>query len=111
MRRPAASVISVLSDFVAKGRQAVHHFSSAPSKIPYGGFPPVRLQTGSPAATFARTTSRYGSQSLAGPGRATDKQAAPVRMPPVPSGAAAALGSLKIDRPSKGEGYSRPGQG
>jgi len=55
MGRPAASVVSVLSDFVAKGRQAVHHVSSPPSKIPYGGFSPVRLQTGSPAATFART--------------------------------------------------------
>ena len=27
--------------------------SSSPSKIPYGGFSPVRLQTGIPAATFA----------------------------------------------------------
>ena len=47
MRRPAASGVSVLSDFVANGRQTVHPVSSSPSKIPYGGFSPVRLQTGS----------------------------------------------------------------
>jgi hypothetical protein len=55
MSRPAASVVSSLSGFVANGRQAVHHVSSPPSKIPYGGFSPVRLQIGSPAATFAHT--------------------------------------------------------
>ena len=53
MGRPAASVVSALSGFVANGRQAVHHVSSPPSKIPYGGFSPVRLQIGSLAATFA----------------------------------------------------------
>ena len=53
MGRPAASGVSVLSDFVANGRQAIHHVSSPPSKIPYGGFSPVRLQTGPPDATFA----------------------------------------------------------
>jgi hypothetical protein len=54
MGRPAASVVSALSGFVANGRQAVHHVSSPPSKIPYGGFSPVRLQTGCLTATFAR---------------------------------------------------------
>ena len=53
MGRPTASVVSALSGFVANGRQAVHHVSSPPSKIQYGGFSPVRLQTGSLAATFA----------------------------------------------------------
>jgi len=53
MCRPTASVVSALSSFVANGRQAMHHVSSALSKIPYGGFSPVRLQIGSPAATFA----------------------------------------------------------
>jgi hypothetical protein len=46
MGRPAASDVSALSGCVANGRQALHHVSSPPSKIPYGGFSPVRLQTG-----------------------------------------------------------------
>ena len=58
MGRPAASCVSALSGFVANGRQALHHVSSPPSEIPYGGFSPVRLQTGSPAATFATRTGR-----------------------------------------------------
>ena len=53
MGRSAASVVSVLSDCVANGRQTVHHVSSPPSKIPYGGFSPVRRPIGSPTATFA----------------------------------------------------------
>ena len=56
MGRPAASVVSALSSFVAHGRQAVHHVSSPLSKIPYGGFSPVRLQIDSPVATFAIRT-------------------------------------------------------
>ena len=40
------SDVSALSGFVANGHQAIHFVSSAPSKIPYGGFSPVRLQTG-----------------------------------------------------------------
>jgi hypothetical protein len=35
----------------------VTHVSSPPSKIPYGGFSPVRLQIGSPDATFPTTVS------------------------------------------------------
>jgi len=42
----SASVVSALSSFVAKSRQTNSHVSSSPSKIPYGGFSPVRLQTG-----------------------------------------------------------------
>ena len=37
--------MSALSRFVANGHQAVPHVSSNLSKIPYGGFSPVRLQT------------------------------------------------------------------
>jgi len=44
MFRPMASIVSVLSNFVAEGHQAMHSVSSSPSKIPYGGFSPVRLQ-------------------------------------------------------------------
>jgi len=46
MIRPMTPDVSALSSFVANGHQAIHFVSSAPSKIPYGGFSPVRLQTG-----------------------------------------------------------------
>ena len=46
MCRPMPSGVSALRGFVANGRQAVHHVSSSLSEIPYGGFSPVRLQTG-----------------------------------------------------------------
>ena len=45
MFRPMTSDVSALSGIVANGHQAIHFVSSAPSKIPYGGFSPVRLQT------------------------------------------------------------------
>jgi len=45
MIRPMTSGVSALSGIVANGHQAMHFVSSAPSKIPYGGFSPVRLQT------------------------------------------------------------------
>jgi len=45
MIRPMTSNVSTLSGCVANGHQAIHFVSSAPSKIPYGGFSPVRLQT------------------------------------------------------------------
>jgi len=45
MIRPMASNVSALSGIVANSHQAIHFVSSAPSKIPYGGFSPVRLQT------------------------------------------------------------------
>ena len=45
MSRPMASNVSTLSGFVANDHQAIHLVSSTPSKIPYGGFSPVRLQT------------------------------------------------------------------
>ena len=46
MFRSVTSNVSVFSDFVAKGHQTMQHVSSSPSKIPYVGFSPVRLQTG-----------------------------------------------------------------
>jgi hypothetical protein len=75
MFRPTAYVVAVLSDFVANGRQAVHHVSSALSTIPYGGFSPVRLQAGvrprpsrAPAtlirALAARPTGRRSNASV-----------------------------------------------
>ena len=45
MIRPMTSSVSALSGIVANGHQAIHFVSSAPSKIPYGEFSPVRLQT------------------------------------------------------------------
>lgn len=48
MCRPVASDVSALSSGVANGHQTMQHVSSSLSKIPYGGFSPVRLQTGSP---------------------------------------------------------------
>jgi hypothetical protein len=44
--RSVTSKVSIFSDFVAKGHQTMQHVSSPPSKIPYVGFSPVRLQTG-----------------------------------------------------------------
>ena len=48
MCRSVASDVSALSSGVANGHQTMQHVSSSLSKIPYGGFSPVRLQTGSP---------------------------------------------------------------
>ena len=39
------SSVSVVSDFVANSHQIIPNDSCSPSKIPYGGFSPVRLQT------------------------------------------------------------------
>jgi len=45
MFRSVTSSVSALSGSVANGHQTLHFVSSAPSKIPYGGVSPVRLQT------------------------------------------------------------------
>src|SRR5437016_2424300 len=45
MIRSMTSKVSALSGIVANGHQTIRFVSSAPSKIPYGGFSPVRLQT------------------------------------------------------------------
>ena len=45
MFRPMTSNVSTFSGFVANGHQALQHVSSSPSKIPYVGFSPIRLQT------------------------------------------------------------------
>jgi len=59
MFRSMASIVSALSSGVAKSHQTLHFVSSAPSKIPYGGFSPVRLQT--------RFRPRPPSQAVASP--------------------------------------------
>ena len=48
MFRPMTSSKSTFSGFVANSHQALQYVSSSPSKIPYVGFSPVRLQTGIP---------------------------------------------------------------
>ena len=45
MFRSMTSNVSAVSGIVANGHQTLHLVSPAPSKIPYGGFSPVRLQT------------------------------------------------------------------
>lgn len=74
MVKPVTSEVSALWGFVANGHQAVHPVSSRPSEIPYGGFSPVRLQTGlgpSPSspgahpAAYRRPESRSPATSLA----------------------------------------------
>jgi len=62
MVRSAASGVSALSGRVANGRQTVHPVSPSPSKIPYGGFSPVRLQAGCqprPSPTPVHPASAY----------------------------------------------------
>jgi len=46
MFRSKTSKVSAVSDIGSKGSQTMHHVSCSPSKIPYIGFSPVRLQTG-----------------------------------------------------------------
>ena len=48
MFRLASSDVSAVSGCVANARQTLHHVSCTPSKIPYVGFSPIRLQTGIP---------------------------------------------------------------
>jgi len=75
--RSVTSKVSAISSFVAKGHQTMHCVSSSLSKIPYGGFSPVRLQTGiqpqpslvgcglSARPTFTRSLATYmGLKSL-----------------------------------------------
>jgi hypothetical protein len=74
MCRSVTSDVSALSGLVANGHRAVHSVSSSPSEIPYGGFSPVRLQTGlgpSPSspgahpAAYRRPVSLSSATSLA----------------------------------------------
>jgi len=62
LRRPVTSGVSALSGSVAYGHQAMQHVSSNPSKIPYGGFSPVRLQTGSIRRHLHRLRRLIGGQ-------------------------------------------------
>jgi hypothetical protein len=57
--RSVASDVSALSSGVANGHQTIQHVSSSLSKIPYGGFSPVRLQTGSPRRPSSSSKHSY----------------------------------------------------
>jgi len=46
MFRPMSLSLSTSYYFLVNDHRSIHHVSSSPSKIPYGGFSPVRLQTG-----------------------------------------------------------------
>ena len=67
MSRSMASGVSAFSGIVANSHQIVHFVSPAFSEIPYGGFSPVRLQTGcqrrpsSPRADFDVSTVAFSS--------------------------------------------------
>lgn len=59
MCRSVASDVSALSSVVANGDQTMQYVSSSLSKIPYGGFSPVRLQTGSPRRPSSSSSRSY----------------------------------------------------
>jgi len=61
MIRPMTSGVSALSGIVANGHQAIHFVSSAPSKIPYGGFSPVRAPNGLSAADLRGASHLYAA--------------------------------------------------
>lgn len=68
MFRSVTSSVSARWGFVANGHQTMQSVSSGPSEIPYGGFSPVRLQTGlgsspSPAGTHPLAYKRPESRS------------------------------------------------
>jgi hypothetical protein len=65
MFRSMASVVSVLSDVVAKWPSDPASVSSSPSKIPYGGFSPVRLQIDIPPRPSQPAHTRW--QLIRGP--------------------------------------------
>jgi hypothetical protein len=74
MLRPVTSAVSALWGFVAKWSPGHTHVSFCPSEIPYGGFSPVRLQTGlgpSPSrpgthpAAYRRPKSRSSAATIA----------------------------------------------
>ena len=59
MITPMTSNVAALSGIVAKGHQAIHFVSSAPSKIPYGGF--SRILCGAPHNQYGfKPASRHG---------------------------------------------------
>jgi len=103
------SKVSIVSDFVANGHQIIPNDSCSPSKIPYDGFSPVRLQTGiqprpSPASQELKRKTRIPS------GKA-DLYPAKVQVSPlmvlVPPGQ---VGNRAVDQdPSRPEALGSPG--
>jgi len=99
MCRSATSCVSALSGCVANGRQTVHPVSPSPSKIPYGGFSPVRLQAGCqprPSPTPVQPASAYTQpQSSVRPPRVAPRgnPHLPVELAARPTSGPEALGS------------------
>ena len=56
MIRSMTFVVATLSGCVANGHQTMHCVSSTPSKTPYGGYSPVRLQTSCQKRPLPRAT-------------------------------------------------------
>ena len=101
------SNVSIVSDFVANGHQIMPNDSCSPSKIPYGGFSPVRLQTGSrpkPSSAFLELKRRTRI-----PSRTANLYPAQVRVsPPVVPIPGQARGSVDPDL-SRPEALGSPG--
>jgi hypothetical protein len=90
-RRRVTSGVSALWGFVANGHHAMQHGSSDLSKIPYGGFSPVRLQTGNIHRHLHRLRRLIGSLKRRRPpglvfpalsrGEGRDRRCIPVQRP------------------------------
>jgi hypothetical protein len=107
MLRPMTSNVSALSSIVANGHHAIHPVSSAPSKIPYGGFSPVRLQAGCqlrpspPDGGFDATTVEVSSVRVLFRSRACARRhSRPLTPLPCPEALGSASGSA-IRRPHR----------
>jgi hypothetical protein len=102
------SRVSVVSNFVAKGHQIIPNVSCSPSKIPYGGFSPVRLQTGFQSGPSPRSDKEKCMPHLPPShlGLYLTKVWAPAPMSPVSPGK---VGGVCSPRPSRPEALGSPG--
>jgi hypothetical protein len=109
--RSMTSVVSAVSGFVAYGHRTMHHDSCSPSKIPYVGFSPVRLQTGigprpSMSAARLKREARIRDVRLKPYTRLMPPSQAPVV--PLNGGAFVLLGGTLLRRPSSPEALGSP---
>src|SRR2546425_5554235 len=84
------------------GRTCHPRVSSSPSKIPYGGFSPVRLQTGEQPRRPSPTTRALSARPASAPGSPTYTPSPPLHRPPV------AQGGNNIGAFSRGAPVQRP---
>jgi hypothetical protein len=102
------SNVSIVSDFVANGHQIMPDDSCSPSKIPYGGFSPVRLQTGiqpEPSSAFLELKRRTRIPSRKANLYPAQVQVSPP-MVPVPPGQVSGSVDQDLSRP---EALGSPG--